>query len=56
MHLVASPSLELFQDDRLFRPIGYPNALAAFLMMGLWPLIMLAASPEEPLPSCAAWR
>ena len=48
-HLVASPSLELFQDDRLFRPIGYPNALAAFLMMGLWPLMMLAASPEEPI-------
>jgi hypothetical protein len=47
LHLVVSPSLELFQDDRLFRPIGYPNALAAFLMIGLWPLIMLAASPEE---------
>ncbi len=49
VHLMATPSLELFQDDRLFRPIGYPNALAAFLMMGLWPLVMLAASPEEPL-------
>ena len=49
LHLVASPSLELFQDDRLFRPIGYPNALAAFLMMGLWPLVMLAASPDEPI-------
>lgn len=49
LHLTASPSLDLFQDDRLFRPIGYPNALAAFLMMGLWPLVMLAASPDEPL-------
>jgi hypothetical protein len=49
LHLVASPSLELFSDDRLFRPIGYPNALAAFLMMGLWPLVMLAASPDEPI-------
>ena len=49
VHLMATPSLELFQDDRLFRPIGYPNALAAFLMIGLWPLVMLAASPEEPL-------
>src|SRR3954451_4796890 len=49
LHLVASPSLDLFQDDRLFRPIGYPNALAAFLMMGLWPLVMLAASPDEPI-------
>ncbi len=49
VHLMATPSLELFQADRLFRPIGYPNVLAAFLMMGLWPLIMLAASPEEPL-------
>jgi hypothetical protein len=47
IHLMATPSLELFQGDRLFRPIGYPNALAAFLMMGLWPLVMLAASPEE---------
>src|SRR4051794_40832093 len=47
--LVSSPSLELFQGDRLYRPIGYPNALAAFLMMGLWPLVMLAASPDEPL-------
>ncbi len=47
LHLVASPSLDMFQGDRLFRPIGYPNALAAFLMIGLWPLIMLAASPEE---------
>ena len=47
VRLMATPSLELFQDDRLFRPIGYPNALAAFLMIGLWPLIMLAASPEE---------
>ena len=49
VHLMATPSLQLFQADRLFRPIGYPNVLAAFLMMGLWPLIMLAASPEEPL-------
>ena len=38
VHLMATPSLELFQADRLFRPIGYPNVLAAFLMMGLWPL------------------
>jgi hypothetical protein len=50
LHLVASPSLEMFQGDRLYHPIGYPNALAAFLMLGLWPLIMLAASPEEPVP------
>ena len=49
VHLMATPSLELFQDDRLFRPIGYPNALAALLMMGLWPLVMLASSPEEPV-------
>jgi hypothetical protein len=49
LHLVASPSLDLFSDDRLFRPIGYPNALVAFLMIGLWPLVMLAASPDEPV-------
>ncbi len=49
VHLAVTPSLELFQADRLFSPIGYPNALAAFLMMGLWPLVALAASPEEPI-------
>jgi hypothetical protein len=49
VRLVNSPSLELFAGDRLFRPIGYPNALSAFLMMGLWPLVMLAASPDEPV-------
>ena len=45
----------MFQGDRLYRPIGYPNALAAFLMLGLWPLVMLAASPKSR-PSCAAAR
>ena len=45
--LAAGGVTDLFEAGRLFRPIGYPNALAAFLMIGLWPLVALAASPER---------
>jgi hypothetical protein len=45
--LAAGGAAGLFEAGRLFRPIGYPNALAAFLMLGLWPLVTLAVSPER---------
>jgi hypothetical protein len=37
----------LFSYGRLYRPIGYPNALAAFMLVGLWPLVATAANHEE---------
>jgi hypothetical protein len=47
VRLAFGDGASLFDSGRLFRPIGYPNALAAFLMVGLWPLIAAAANHEE---------
>jgi hypothetical protein len=56
--LAAGGATGLFEAGRLFRPIGYPNALAAFLMMGFWPLATLAVSGERApavrVAACAA--
>ncbi len=47
LRLGLGADVDLFEGSRLFRPIGYPNTLAAFMMVGLWPLVTVAASPEE---------
>jgi tetratricopeptide (TPR) repeat protein len=41
-------ALDLFIDDRLRSPAGYPNAAAATWLMALWPAVALAAAPRMP--------
>ncbi len=45
--LAFGDALPLFTDGRLYGTIGYPNALAPFLLVGLWPLVATAASHDE---------
>jgi hypothetical protein len=47
VRLAFGDASSLFDYGRLYRPLGYPNALAAFLMVGLWPLIAASANHEE---------
>lgn len=41
-------AVELFIQDRLRDPAGYPNATAATWLMVFWPAVALAASPKVP--------
>lgn len=41
-------AVDLFLDDRLRSPAGYPNASAATWLMVLWPAVALAASARVP--------
>jgi hypothetical protein len=43
----------LFLYNRLAMPIGYPSATAAFLLIGLWPLVTLSVDPGRR-PGCAS--
>lgn len=43
--MVASDASGLFAGGRLAEPVGYPGAHAALALIGLWPLIALAARP-----------
>jgi O-Antigen ligase len=40
----------LFLENRLVYPISYPNNAAALFLVALWPLMWLAAGPEERAP------
>lgn len=40
----------LFVENRFFFPVTYPNNAAALFLIGFWPLIWLAAGPEERAP------
>ncbi|CAA9545036.1 MAG: Dihydroxy-acid dehydratase, partial [uncultured Thermoleophilia bacterium] len=46
--LDADGTASLFLFQRLAMPIGYPSATAAFLLIGLWPLVTLSVDPEAP--------
>jgi hypothetical protein len=44
---VSDNSRELLEIDGTIRyPLGYRNAVAAFFIMGLWPMVVLAASRD----------
>jgi O-antigen ligase len=43
-----------FRDGRLNAPMGYTNATAALLVMGIWPWLALAESARRPLGRAAA--
>ena len=47
VRLWHSAPTDLFFDGRLANPIGYPNGTAAFLLIGLWPLVSTAADPNR---------
>jgi hypothetical protein len=38
---------ELFQRGRLYEPLGYANGLALCLLIPIWPLVALAATPAS---------
>jgi hypothetical protein len=40
----------LFAENRFFFPVTYPNNAAALFLVGFWPLMWLAAGPEERAP------
>jgi hypothetical protein len=43
----GSDAAEFFETDSTLRyPLGYRNAVAAFFLMGLWPMLTLAASRD----------
>lgn len=50
----AAHPQDLFLDDRLSFPAGYPNASAATFAMAIWPAIVLAASARVPIAVRAA--
>ena len=37
----------LFLQNRFYYPVSYPNNAAALFLVGFWPLMWLAAGPEE---------
>jgi O-Antigen ligase len=44
---IGSDAAEFFEEDATLRyPLGYRNAVAAFFVMGIWPMLTLAASRE----------
>jgi hypothetical protein len=43
--MVAGDASGLFAGGRLAEPVGYPGAQAALALIGLWPLVALAARP-----------
>jgi tetratricopeptide (TPR) repeat protein len=44
----AADPRQLFHEDRLMWPAGYPNAVAATWLMALWPAVTLAAAARVP--------
>lgn len=46
----ASDPARFFIDGRLVEPAGYQNAVAALLVGGLWPALLLASRRETPWP------
>lgn len=44
--LKGDATAELFLYNRLAMPIGYPSATAAFLLIGVWPLMTLSVDPQ----------
>ncbi len=43
----ANEVASLFIANRYYYPVSYPNNAAALFLVGFWPLIWLAAGPEE---------
>lgn len=46
----AHDAAGLYDDGRLDSPVSYPNAAAAFFLVGLWPALALAARRATPAP------
>lgn len=46
----AHSTAALFIENRFSYPVNYPNNAAALFVIGFWPLIWLAAGPEERAP------
>lgn len=40
----------LFSENRFYYPVSYPNNAAALFLITFWPLMWLAAGPEERAP------
>jgi hypothetical protein len=47
--VVSAEPAELYRDGRLFAPIGYWNAQAAFFLLAFWPAVVLAARRSAPV-------
>ena len=43
----ANEVASLFIENRFYYPVSYPNNAAALFLVGFWPLMWLAAGPEE---------
>ncbi len=54
IRMLAGSASELFLSGRLHEPLGYVNGQAAYLLLGLWPLVAVAERARSPLAAGAA--
>ena len=48
-------AIEYLEDDATLRyPLGYRNAVAAFFLISIWPMVVLAADRAKSTGGCAA--
>jgi UDP-GlcNAc:undecaprenyl-phosphate GlcNAc-1-phosphate transferase len=48
VRLLDGSAAELFLNGRLNEPLGYVNAQAAYLLLGVWPLVAVAERSRRP--------